>query len=157
MRTLIRFGFVTLFGLFTIEGALAQGPLKDFPPGKWWTNKRIIQELRLSPEQQTKIEALWTQSRKTLIDQKAELEKRQLDLSDLLTRDSIDEGAALKVFEEVQQARLSLERSTFLMRIQIKNLLSPDQQQKTEAIAERLRQQRARGNEPPPAKAVPKK
>jgi Spy/CpxP family protein refolding chaperone len=150
MRILIRFGFIALGSLFAVHGAFAQAPLKDFPPGKWWTNKRVIQELKLSPEQQTKIETLWTQSRKTLIDQKAELEKRQLDLSELLARDTIDEAAALKVFEEVQQARLGLERSTFLMRIQIKNLLAPEQQQKIETIAERLRQQKARSNEPPP-------
>jgi len=149
-----------LLAVFTVDGVFAQGGLKDMPPGKWWTNKRVIAQIRLSQDQQSKIEALWTLNRNSLIDQKAELEKRQLDLSELVARDSIDEGAALKAFDRVQEARLSLERSTFLMRIQIKNLLSPEQQQKLETIAELLRQQKAKGNDPAgtaPAKPPSKK
>ena len=135
---------VGLIAVFMIGGAYAQGGLKDLPQGKWWTNARVIAELNLSADQRSKIEDLWIQTRRTVIDPKAELEKRQLDLSELLSKDSVDVSAALKAFDRVQEAKLSLERSTFLMRIQIKNLLSPDQQQKLETIAERQRQLKAK-------------
>ncbi len=52
----------------------------------------------------------------------------------------IDEAAALRAFDQFQQARLNVERASFRMRIQIKNLLSAEQRPKIEAIAERLRQ-----------------
>ena len=158
MRKRISIAWIGLLALFMVEGALAQGVLKDIPLGKWWTNKRIIQELRLTPEQQSKIDAVWTQNSRNLIDQQAEFKKLQLDLSELLAKDSIDEAAAMKVYEALQQARLSLERGTFLMRLQIKNLLSPEQQQKVEMISERQRQQKAKndaaaaGSAPPPVK-----
>jgi Spy/CpxP family protein refolding chaperone len=138
------FLWICLLAVFIVEGAFAQVGFKDFPRGKWWANKRLIADLDLSPDQQTKIDTVWNQVRKNLIDQRAELEKRQLDLGDLLGKESIDEATALKAFDRVQEARLALERATFLMRLQIKNLLSMEQQQKLEVISERLRQQQAK-------------
>ncbi len=159
MRISIGCAWVGILVVVLAEGLFAQGALKDMPPSKWWTNRRVIQQLKLSPEQQSRIETIWVQNRRVLIDQKAELEKRQLDLTDLLGKDAIDEAAAVKAFDRMQEAKLAVERSTFVMRIQIKNLLSADQQQKLEAIAPMLRQQRARGSGtgatvpvPPPAK-----
>lgn len=154
MRKPISCAWIGLLAAILAEGAFAQGGLKDIPLSKWWTNRRVIQQLRLSPEQQTRIESLWEQNRRTLIDQKAELEKRQLDLTELLGKDVIDETAAVKAFDRVQEARVGVERSTFIMRIQIKNLLSAEQQQKLEAIAEILRQQRAKGSGTAPSNAV---
>ncbi len=87
------------------------------------------------------------QNRRNLIDQKAELERRQLDLAALLAPGTIDESTALKAFDSLQEARLAIERATFLMRLQIKNLLSPEQQQRLETISERLWQQRAKGTD----------
>ena len=59
----------------------------------------------------------------------------------------------MKLLDEVQQLRTSLERNTFLMRVQIKNLLTPEQQRKTEEVAERLRQQKAKEDAAAPAPA----
>jgi Spy/CpxP family protein refolding chaperone len=140
---------IGLFAVFAVEGAFAQAGLKDMPAGKWWTKRPIIKELNLSLVQQSKIEALWAQRTKSLMGQQEALRTRQQDLAELLARDAIDETAALRLFDEVQQIRQTLERNTFLMRIQIKNLLSPGQQQKIESIAERLRQAKGKGDEVP--------
>jgi len=149
MSKTIRFLSAGLLAALLIPWVWAQGGLKEMPPGKWWTNKRLIAALKLSPDQQSRIDSLWTQHRRGLIDQKAELERRQLDLADLLGKDSIDEDAALKAFDRVQEARVALERATLVMRIQIKNLLSPEQQQRLETFSGALRQQRGKGNTPP--------
>jgi len=148
MRKTIRFLSTGVLAGFLFPWVWAQGGLKEMPPGKWWNNRRLITALKLSPDQQSRIDALWTQHRRGLIDRKAELEKRQLDLADLLGKDSIDEDAALKAFDRVQEARVALERATFIMRIQIKNLLSPEQQQRLESFSGTLRQQRGKGNAP---------
>jgi Spy/CpxP family protein refolding chaperone len=133
-----------LMSLVMVRGASGQAALKDLPvvSGKWWTNRRVIRELNLAPDQQARIDAVWNQTRRNLIDRRAALDRRQLDLSEILSKDVIDEAAALQAFDRVQEARATLERATFLMRIQIKNLLSAGQQQKLEAIAERLGRQR---------------
>jgi Spy/CpxP family protein refolding chaperone len=145
MRKSVTSALIGLIAMLAVEGALAQGGWKELPPGKWWTNTRLIVQLRLSPDQQSRIDGLWTQNRRNLIDLKAEMERRQLDFTELLTKDAIDEEAALKAFDRFQEVKLNIERATFLMRIRIKNQLSAEQQQKLEAISELLRQQRARG------------
>jgi len=137
-------GLLVLVMLIGLQGAgIAQGGLGELPPGKWWQNRLAIQQLRLTPEQQQKIEGLWIEDRKALIDQKAELDKLQLDLHGIINQEIIDESAALQVFDAVQRARMELERSTFLMRIRIKNTLTPEQQRKLEVLSDRLRAERA--------------
>ena len=150
MKTAIRISVIAALALATVQAVFAQGGLKDLPPGKWWVNKRLIAELRLSAEQQARIDTLWMQNRRQLIDQRAELEKRQLDLTVLLEQSTVDEAAALKAFDLVQETRSGIERATFQMRLQIKNILSAEQQLLLERIAGRLRLQRARGAEPLP-------
>lgn len=148
MKVPISCAWTGLLAILMVEGAFAQVGLKEMPSGKWWVDRRIIQELKLSPDQQAKIEAIWRGNQRTLIDQRASFQKRQLDLADLLAKDSVDEEAALKAFDGVAAARRNLERTTFLMRLQIKNLLAAEQQQKLETIAQRLREQKAKGNAP---------
>ncbi len=152
MTTSLKLTFIGLFLASAVSGAFAQAAMKDFPQGKWWTRKAIIRELNLSPEQQSRIEACWTQRNQVLMGQQAQLRQRQQELTDLVAKETIDEAAAMRLFDEVQRLRTSLERNTFLMRIQIKNILNPEQQRKTEEIAERLRQQQMKQN---PAPAVP--
>jgi len=120
----------------------AQARLSDLPPGKWWTNRGVVRELALTPEQQEKIEILWMQNRKGFIDLKAEVDKMHLDLSDVISKEVVDETAALSAFDRVQAARLKLERATFLMRIQVKNGLTAEQQRRLEEMSARLRRER---------------
>ncbi len=118
--------------------AHAQQALKQ-PPGKWWKDRRLIDDLKLSPEQQSRIDHVWMEGRKSLIDKKAEFDKRSIDLADVLSRPETDESAAIKAFDMVQAARVDLERSMFLMRLRIKMLLSREQQQRLEEIADQFR------------------
>lgn len=118
--------------------ARAQQELKE-PPGKWWKNRQVITQLNLTRAQQDRIEDLWTQNRRILIDKKAELDKRTLDLSEILSRELAEEAAALKAYERVQAAKAEVEKEVFLMRIRIKNLLSQQQQLRLEEVANRLR------------------
>ena len=144
MRKSICLICVGLFIALSAEAVFAQAGLRDVLPGKWWTKRPIIKELNLSVDQQSRIEACWAQRNKVLMGQQEELRKRQQELAELVSKDVIDEAAAMKLLEEVQQLRSSLERNTFLMRIQIKNLLTPEQQRKTLEIVERLRQQKSK-------------
>jgi len=116
--------------------------LPGFPPGKWWKERAAVEELHLTAEQQGKIESIWMENRRRLIDLKADLDRKQLDLSDVLGQSTVDEPAAVKAFEAVQLARLAIEKTTFSMRVRTKNVLSAEQQQKLEEIAERARRER---------------
>jgi Spy/CpxP family protein refolding chaperone len=149
MKKHIVFVWMGLLAAYMVEGAFAQGALQNFPPTKWWNNKEVIKRLNLSPDQQSKIEAIYTRFRRSLIDEKAEVDRRTLDYEELVTKNPIDETAALMAFDKLHEARTSLERSTFLMRIQILNQLSAEQLQQLEAISELLRQQKVDVNSGP--------
>jgi len=56
MRKSLSFVWIGLVGLLSAQLAFAQAALKEMPPGKWWTNKRIIADLRLSMDQQARTE-----------------------------------------------------------------------------------------------------
>jgi Spy/CpxP family protein refolding chaperone len=134
----------------------AQMRVPGFPPGTWWKDRRLAEELRLTQDQQGKIESIWMEHRRRLIDEKAELDKRQLDLSDVLSKEQVDEAAAMKAFEQVQAARTALERTTFSMRIRTKNVLSLEQQQKLDEVAEKTRRERQAGSVPPKPSNTPR-
>jgi Spy/CpxP family protein refolding chaperone len=123
-----------------------------FRLGKWWKNGRIAALLKLSPEQQAKIEALWTQNRQNLIEEKATLDKRNEDLSGILGQNTIDENKAMAAYEKVLSVRSEIERSTFLMRVRIKNILTLEQQRTLEEIPPRVQEAiRNRRSESPDA------
>ena len=105
MKKLAAGAWTILFSLSCAGAALAQAGMKEMPPGKWWTNRRLINELQLTADQQSDIEAQWMQRRRSLIDLETELNRRQLDLVELLNHDSVEEGAALKAFDAVIDRR----------------------------------------------------
>lgn len=127
-----------LFALLSPGSSVAQNGI-GARLGKWWKNGRIITRLKLTPAQQAKIEALWTQNRQALIEKKAELDKRREELSAIIAQTTLDETNAMAAYNKLLSARSDIERSTFLMRVRIKNILTPDQQRRLEAISPRVR------------------
>jgi Spy/CpxP family protein refolding chaperone len=124
------------------------------PLGKWWKSGRIAALLKLTPDQQARIEALWVENRRSLIDKKAELDKRNLDLSEILSRNIPDESTVLAAYDRVLAARSEMERTMFLMRLRIKNVLNLEQQRAIEEISPRV-QNAIRGRRMGPARQAP--
>lgn len=62
----------------------------------------------------------------------------------------------MKAFEQVQAARTALERTTFSMRIRTKNVLSLEQQQKLDEVAEKTRRERQAGSVAPKPPNTPR-
>ena len=69
---------VALLSLSFVGMGLAQLPPNV--PFKWWTNLRVVRELGLTPDQINRIDTIWRDYRKPLIDLRAEHPQRQADL-----------------------------------------------------------------------------
>jgi Spy/CpxP family protein refolding chaperone len=123
--------------------AQAQQGFRELPPGKWWKQPLVIRELGLTGDQQARIEALWIQNRRVLIDLKTELDRRHIDLSALLAQPQADEDAVLKAYDRMAAARAEIDRAGFLMRLRIKSILLPEQQRRFEELSASLRRGRA--------------
>jgi Spy/CpxP family protein refolding chaperone len=143
-----------LAALVLVPGALAAG----MPDGKWWKNPRVTDELGLTPEQSTEIENVFVRSRPKLIDLKADLEKKQLDLEVAMEDKTADRAAVEKKIESVENARAALQKTHALMILDMRQILKPEQwerlvqkhRERRERLQERRRMFRGDGARPRP-------
>jgi Spy/CpxP family protein refolding chaperone len=150
-----------LAAAFTALAALAPAPAvraAEMPDGKWWKNPRVTAELGVTREQADEIEKIFVRSRSKLIDLKAGLEKRQLDLQVAMDDKTADRGAVEKKIEAVENARAALQKTRALMILDMKQVLKPEQWERLvqkqhewrEQMQERRRMFREDGGRPRP-------
>ena len=129
--------------------------------GKWWKHPRVAADLNLTPEQSAEIEKIFVKSRPKLIDLRADLEKKQLDLQIAMEDRTADRGSVEKKIEAVETARASLQKTRALMLLDMKEVLKPEQWerllQRQEQFRERMQERRRLREEgrpagPPPAR-----
>jgi len=99
----------------------------DLPDGKWWKRPRLAQEIGLTPDQQQQIEKIFVRSRTKLIDLRADLEKKQLGLQELMEDRGADRRDVEKRIESVENARAELQKARALMILDMKQVLKPEQ------------------------------
>ncbi len=135
-----------LAALLAVSAARAAG----MADGKWWKNPRVTAELNLTPEQSDEIEKIFVRSRTKLIDLRADVEKKQLDLQVAMEDKTADRGAVEKKIEAVETARASLQKTRALMLLDMKQVLRPEQwerllqkqQERRQRMQERIQERR---------------
>lgn len=105
--------------------ALAQMP--ETPPGKWWKRPRVVQLLKLSPEQQEKLEEIFARNRRSFVDLKAEVEKTQIDVEELVAKKDADPKKVSAAVDALEQARMKLRKSMTMMFLEQKSVLTQQQ------------------------------
>lgn len=147
--------FAAALAVFLAAPAIRAG---DTPDGKWWKNPRVTAELGLSPDQSVEIEKIFVRTRPKLIDLRADLEKKQLDLQVAMDDKTADRSAVEKKIESVEIARAALQKTRALMLLDMKQVLKPDQwehlvqkqQERREQMQERRRRLQEEGARPRP-------
>jgi Spy/CpxP family protein refolding chaperone len=97
------------------------------PHGRWWNNPELVQKLGLTADQQKKMEAVFQQSRPTLMDLSATVRKEEATMEPLLGVDQPDEGKILAQIDRVAQARAELEKANARMLLGLRRVLTSDQ------------------------------
>ena len=92
----------------------------------WWDSP-IVQDLKLSEDQQNQIRNIVKDYRSKLIELRATLEKAEGDLNDVYDEDKIDPRKANDVIEHVVAARSDLTRSFSQMSLKLRAVLTLDQ------------------------------
>ena len=119
-----RFVFYLLVCFFVLPGlSMARDPgypkddIEDLPHGKWWRIPDVASELKISTDEQAKLDDLYYQHRHQMIDLKSGLKKEQIALEWFVEKETLDEAACNAQFQKVLEARnkLSTERYHFLM------------------------------------------
>jgi Spy/CpxP family protein refolding chaperone len=127
MRRLVFYMLVCFFVLSGVSMARDRGysrdGIEDLPRGKWWRMPEVASELKISSDEQAKLDDLYYKHRNQMIDHKSELKKGQIALEWFIEKEKLDESACKDQFQKVLEARnkLSTERYNFL--IEVRKLL----------------------------------
>jgi Spy/CpxP family protein refolding chaperone len=136
-------------------------------PGKWWKNPRAAEALKLTPEQSDRIDSIFLEHRKALIDLKARMEKQLIDFRALADQPEVKREEALKLMDQISATRAEIARNTILLQLDIRDQLTPEQRSSLKKMRSEFRDefrqnkprrrmeggernQRQRGDAPPP-------
>ena len=140
------------FGMAIFWCAAAWSAPIGMPEGKWWKNTRVVRELGLTGSQGDQIEKVFLRVRPTLIDLRADLEKKRLLQESVMEQPNVDTREAARRIDDVEQARSKLAKTRATMFLEIRQILTPEQRKKARDFQDRLRdrrQQRFRGPRDP--------
>lgn len=118
---------LSLMVLAAAQPALAQG-------FKWWQTERFQKELKLAPEQITRIEGIYTTSEPLLRAQKDAVDRREEKLSKVISDPKSDEPSVIQATDRLELARNEMTRTRTLMLFRIRRVLNDEQLLKLNAM-----------------------
>jgi Spy/CpxP family protein refolding chaperone len=118
-----------------LAGAPSAAQMPETPPGKWWKRPRVVQLLKLSPEQQEKLEEIFAKNRRSFVDLKADVEKSQIDVEELVANKDADTKKISAAIDALEASRMRLRKSMTMMFLEQRAVLT--QQQWTQFLERR--------------------
>lgn len=116
---------IVVAGLIFVLGAgpaLAQERLS----GQWWNIPEVAARMKISKQEQEKLDELYLASRRNLIDQRATIEKERLALEESIAAEHLDEAKALEQFKRIEKVRADLAEERFLYYLNLRKILGHD-------------------------------
>jgi Spy/CpxP family protein refolding chaperone len=129
-----------------VVGAAATQDLK-LPPGRWWENPRLVEEIGLSEAQREEIRDLVYQHVRRMVGLKADVERASIDLKERVDREALDVEAVRAAYEAFQKARMRLERERFELLLAVRQVFTVGQWERLDRLRDR-----ADGRRAPPAR-----
>lgn len=95
---------------------------------KWWKNPRIVNEMGMSDQQVQNIERIFNSYKKNIIVYQRNLKKKEAELSKKLRNPQCSREEVLQITDDIEGIRASLTRIKVEMYLQVKNVLTPEQE-----------------------------
>jgi Spy/CpxP family protein refolding chaperone len=128
--------------LFTLATAPAFAQLPEVPLGKWWKRPRIVERLKIKPDQQERLDEIFSKNRRSFIDLKADVDRRAVDLEELLTKKGSDPARISTATDALEQAKARLGKTRTMMIVEMKGVLSDEQWQRILELRDEWRRER---------------
>lgn len=122
-----------------LAGPPAAAQMVEMPAGKWWKRPAVVDALKLSVEQQERLDEVFLKNRRAFVDLKADVDRRTIDLEDLLSARDVDPKKVGAASEALEQARGRLGKARTMMVVEMRGILTEEQWKK---IADRRDQWR---------------
>ncbi len=110
---------------------------------KWWQSERFVQELGLTREQSARIEEVFQASWPALHAAKADLDRLETELSQLIAEGTASEAKVLQHIDRVEASRSAMGRTRSLMLYRMHRLLTADQRVKLKALYEAVEREKS--------------
>jgi Spy/CpxP family protein refolding chaperone len=107
------------------------------PPGRWWDDRGFAKNIKLRPDQQTRMDQIFEQNRGALINRFQSVMQAQAQLDALASSPSPDEAALFAQIDRVAQARAELEKANTHYLLQLRKEMDADQIQRLEKSAQK--------------------
>ena len=123
------------------RGPAGEGPprpgLQLGPPGRWWDDKSIIKNLKLRPDQQAHMDAIFDQNRNVLLAHLENVHQAEAQMEEISKSPAPDESALFAQIDHVAQARAELDKANTHMLLQIRKEMDADQIKRLEKATPR--------------------
>ena len=125
--------FLAALAILLTTSAFAQ-----LPPGKWWRRPEIVQQLQLTEDQQFKLDAIWRDEAKDLIDLKAEMDKQSISLRGELDQPTLNRAAIRQIAAKLSEARARRFERELMMLVDMRGVLTDAQWSRMRAQLDRI-------------------
>ena len=95
--------------------------------GRWWRMPGTVEALKLTPDQQAKMDEVFQQNRVKLIDTKAGVDREEAIMDGLMAADPLEAAKVRTQIDRVAQARAELEKANANMLLSMRLLLTKEQ------------------------------
>lgn len=122
-----QYAFAAFTLLLTAASALAVPPPRGGGAGRWWRNSEVVERLKLTKEQQQRLDQVFQQTATQLVDLKADVEKRSIALRHELDQVQPRRQEVQRLAAEVGAARSRLFERELMMLLDMRAALTNDQ------------------------------
>ena len=113
-----------LLGLTLLVAACAFAQMPGLFP--WWDSP-VVRNLNLSEDQRKQIRDAVREYRDQLIEQRADVQKAEANLQDLMNEEQVSESRTTEAIEKAVAARAALTRTYSMMSLKLRLVLTPQQ------------------------------
>ncbi len=125
MKRMAIMTLVCLLALPSISFGKGPGGLcgLKMPHGRWWHRPEVVAQLKLTSQEQEKLNALFVESERELIDLRGNVQKQELELKTLLDQEDFNQSACADQFGKLLEARSGVARERFSFHMEVRKLL----------------------------------
>jgi len=109
---------------------------------RWWQNKEIISQLKLTPEEIKKLDDAYVESRRSMLEIMGRVEAERFKLEEMMSRPEIDVAAVREQNRKMESARSELAEVRFDFLLESREILGHARFQKLTEIQRQWREER---------------
>jgi Spy/CpxP family protein refolding chaperone len=113
---------------------------QETPPGRWWHMPKAEERVKVTTDEQKRLDDMFVDNRRKLIDLEAAFEKERFELENLMNQEPLNDAAVMAQFKRMEQARAEMGAERFGFLIEVRKLLGYDRYQRLKAMFHEFRE-----------------